>query len=75
MGDARQTRGDLGRPAEIRDDDILMAPNYPHFDLWMRDGKRGTAEKPPFEIEARESESAKVLALVVVVTRTKAADS
>jgi hypothetical protein len=52
-----------------------MAPNYPHFDLWMRDGKRGTAEKPPFEIEARESESAKVLALVVVVTRTKAADS
>jgi hypothetical protein len=51
-----------------------MATNYPHFDFWIRDGKRGTAEKPPFEIEARDSESAKVLGFVVVVTRTKDAD-
>ena len=57
------------------EDEIFMATNYPHSDFWMRDEKRGTAEKPPFEIEARDSESAEVLGLVVVVARTKAADN
>ena len=68
-------KGRPGRPAELGEDEIFMATNYPHSDFWMRDGKRGTEEKPPFEVEARDSESAKVLGLVVVVTRTKAADS